>query len=141
MDGIADYCKEKYEKYYINNSNDWEGFLSIGENKDFGDVEIEVYVSARIRSGYYEAATLDWDLEVIVDGNNVNIEDLRESFLYYTDMNKGLAVIQSKNAESWAENIKDELIEIIESIFKQFSDEYSLAYRFSNGETGYSKIV
>jgi hypothetical protein len=55
-------------------------------------------------------------------------------------MNKGLQVLQNKNAIKWAEKTKTELIELIEEVFTKVSEPLNVVASFSNGETIYQKV-
>jgi hypothetical protein len=55
-------------------------------------------------------------------------------------MNAGLRKIQARNAEKWANSIKDSLISTVEKIFTEQSMPLAVTARFSNGETHYAKI-
>ena len=55
------------------------------------------------------------------------------------DMNRGLQVLQNKNAVKWAEKTKTELIELIEEVFTKVSQPLNVVASFSNGETIYQK--
>jgi len=48
--------------------------------------------------------------------------------------------IQCNNAERFASNTADEMIEVVEDFFKQNSMPLRVTARFSNGETHYAKI-
>lgn len=82
------------------------------------DVEsgIDVIVTAVTRAGYYEGCNLDWHCEFVEWGENV--EHLIPN----------------------AEKVKEELVEKLESIFREFSTPLGVVARFSNGETIYEKI-
>ena len=46
-----------------------------------------------------------------------------------------------KRQLSWAENVRDELIEVLEGYYKKVSQhELRVSARFSNGETWYEKV-
>lgn len=118
------------------------GESSIGSvmvSKLFGDVWIEIQLSAVIRSAYYQGANLDWYVQYC-DGRDWfdNYTDIK--FEYYSDMNKGMCVIQRNNAISWIESMKDDIIERIEKVFKENSDPYNCTGIASNGEGFYSKV-
>ena len=54
-------------------------------------------------------------------------------------MNKGLQVLQNRNATKWAEKTKTELIELIEEVFTKVSQPLNVLGTASNGETFYEK--
>ena len=121
---------------------------SIRSCKSYGDIDIDVYIHAFIRSGYYEGACLDWTLQVDINGNGEYIDDkdiqyaandIREHASSY--MSKGLRTIIAYKAEKWIRSEADRLSGIMENIFSRNSDvEMRKVATFSNGETIYEKI-
>lgn len=110
--------------------------FSYSISKMFGDIEIEVKIIGQIVSAYYEGASLDFVVEF-------NGEENEELDFYWdfdnSEMNKGLQVLQNKNAIKWAEKTKTELIELIEEVFTKVSEPLNVVASFSNGETIYQK--
>ena len=110
--------------------------FSYSTSKMFGDIEIEVKIIGQIVSAYYEGASLDFVVEF-------NGEENKELDFYWdfdnSDMNRGLQVLQNKNAIKWAEKTKTELIELIEEVFTKVSEPLNVVASFSNGETIYQK--
>lgn len=110
--------------------------FSYSISKMFGDIEIEVKIIGQIVSAYYEGASLDFVVEF-------NGEENEELDFYWdfdnSDMNKGLQVLQNRNAIKWAEKTKTELIELIEEVFTKVSQPLNVVASFSNGETIYQK--
>ena len=110
--------------------------FSYSISKMFGDIEIEVKIIGQIVSAYYEGASLDFVVEF-------NGEENEELDFYWdfdnSDMNRGLQVLQNKNAIKWAEKTKTELIELIEEVFTKVSEPLNVVASFSNGETIYQK--
>ena len=111
--------------------------FSYSISKMFGDIEIEVKIIGQIVSAYYEGASLDFVVEF-------NGEENEEPDFYWdfdnSDMNRGLQVLQNKNAIKWAEKTKTELIELIEEVFTKVSQPLNVVASFSNGETIYQKV-
>ena len=111
--------------------------FSYSTSKMFGDIEIEVRIIGQIVSAYYEGASLDFVVEF-------NGEENEELDFYWdfdnSDMNRGLQVLQNKNAIKWAEKTKTELIELIEEVFTKVSMPLNVLGTASNGETFYEKI-
>jgi hypothetical protein len=109
-------------------------------SKWYGDIEIEVQIVAKMVSGYYEGASLDFDVTVF-DGNSFSDSD--DAVLYafdQSDMNEGMKVIQQRHAELWVDRAKSELIILIEQVFEQVSMPLRVVATFSNGETIYEKL-
>ena len=111
--------------------------FSYSTSKMFGDIEIEVRIIGQIVSAYYEGASLDFVVEF-------NGEENEELDFYWdfdnSDMNRGLQVLQNRNAVKWAEKTKTELIELIEEVFTKVSEPLNVVASFSNGETIYQKV-
>ena len=111
--------------------------FSYSTSKMFGDIEISVKVIGQIVGAYYEGASLDFVIEF-------NGEENEEPNFYWdfdnSDMNRGLQVLQNKNAIKWAEKTKTELIELIEEVFTKVSQPLNVLGTASNGETFYEKV-
>ena len=110
--------------------------FSYSISKMFGDIEIEVRIIGQIVSAYYEGASLDFVVEF-------NGEENKELDFYWdfdnSDMNRGLQVLQNRNAVKWAEKKATELKELIEEVFTKVSEPLNVVASFSNGETIYQK--
>ena len=111
--------------------------FSYSTSKMFGDIEIEVRIIGQIVSAYYEGASLDFVVEF-------NGEENEELDFYWdfdnSDMNRGLQVLQNRNATKWAEKKATELKELIEEVFTKVSMPLNVVASFSNGETIYQKV-
>lgn len=129
---------ERLEFYDSTNYNA-EGVLSFVSTKNFGEVEVEVLLTANIRSGYYEGANLDWDINYYAGSGYDDYLDLLYDFERAYD-NRGMAKIQTKNSEKWAKKEGERMIEELERIFTQVSKPLEVAVRFSNGETIYKEV-
>ena len=106
----------------------------------FGDIEIEVGIIGQIVSAYYEGASLDFVVEFNGEEYINDKPDFEWLFEYQSEMNKGLQVLQNKNAVKCAEKTKTELIELIEEVFTKVSEPLNVVASFSNGETIYQKV-
>ena len=95
--------------------------FSFNTSKMFGDIEVSVKVIGQIVSAYYEGASLDFAVEFNDEEYTNDEPDFEWLFEYNSDMNKGLQVLQNKNAVKWAEKAKIELIELIEEVFTKVS--------------------
>ena len=113
----------------------------VQSSKEFGDVYCEVKVICFMTSGYYEGATLDWKVEYC-DGSDWfdSADDIAFETGCNTEMNAGLAKIQTANAQTWAENKVNEMVERIEAIYAQHSEHQLKCIGVaSNGEAFYEK--
>lgn len=113
--------------------------FSFNTSKMFGDIEVEVSIIGQIVSAYYEGASLDFAVEFNDEEYTNDEPDFEWLFEYQSEMNKGLQVIQNRNAIKWAEKTKTELIELIEEVFTKVSEPLNVLGTFSNGETIYEK--
>lgn len=144
------------EPYGHDNSYHRQVVGSLSSSKSFGDIEVEIEIKVVVQSAYYEGATLDYLIFVYNGSENVElndyykitshevIEDLFEtkySSHNYSEMSRGLRVIQSKHAENWAEKEIQEMSTKIETILEQYS-EHKLQRQgvFSNGEAVYTEV-
>ena len=114
--------------------------FSFTTSKMFGDIEVEVRVIGQIVSAYYEGASLDFAVEFNDEEYTNDEPDFEWLFEYQSEMNKGLQVLQNKNAIKWAEKTKTELIELIEEVFTKVSQPLNVLGTASNGETFYEKV-
>jgi hypothetical protein len=109
-------------------------------SKWYGDLEVELQIVAKMRSGYYEGASLDFEF-TIFDGDSFSDSD--DAVLYafdQSDMNEGMKVIQQRHAERWVDRAKDQLIALTEQVFEEVSMPLKVVATFSNGETIYEKL-
>jgi hypothetical protein len=116
--------------------------FSYRASKWYGDIEIEVQIVAKMVSGYYEGASLDFDVTVF-DGYEFSDSDNSVEYLFGNNcscMNQGLLKIQQRHAERWVDRAKSELIVLIEQVFEQVSMPLKVVGTFSNGETIYKKL-
>lgn len=113
--------------------------FSFNTSKMFGDIEVEVSIIGQIVSAYYEGASLDFEVEFNGEEYTNDEPDFEWLFEYQSEMNKGLQVVQNRNAIKWAEKTKTELINLIEEVFTKVSMPLNVVASFSNGETIYSK--
>lgn len=149
-DNLTDYVTELMDEqtlfkavdrveFYNNRNYEASGIKSLVSYKSFGDVEVEVLLTAVVRSGYYEGANLDWEINYYAGSgydDNLNLSYEFES--QYE--NQGMAKIQCRNAEKWATKIGEQMIEELERIFTQVSKPLEVVARFSNGETIYKEV-
>ena len=114
--------------------------FSFNTSKMFGDIEVEVSIIGQIVSAYYEGASLDFIVEFNDEEYTNDEPNFEWLFEYQSDMNKGMQVLQNKNAIKWAEKTKTELIELIEEVFTKVSQPLNVLGTASNGETFYEKV-
>ena len=143
----AQELKHKTIKYYKDCDNDPHELRSFVSTplfqyynyKTFGDMPVTVSINCVIRHGYYEGGNLDWYVTYDLSNYKGNEIDFEQDFIDCSSMPEGMRVIQSRNAEKWAQKVTDELVEIVEELFTKQSMPLVVTARFSNGETHYSK--
>lgn len=111
-------------------------------SKWYGDLEVELQIVAKMRSGYYEGASLDFEF-TIFDGYEFSDSDDAVEYLFDNNcscMNQGLLKIQQRHAERWVDRAKSKLTVLIEQVFEQVSMPLKVVATFSNGETIYEKL-
>lgn len=157
IENIGDFIQEQggtSENEYLNCSSSY-GEQSLGyfeEVKDYGDVGINVRLTATLTSGYYEGATLDFNIEMDNGGgwsdigNGRNAEDINEvldnMFDWNSDMPKGMQKIQVRHAENWVEKTVSELSEKMEKVFEVFTQhKLTKSAQFSDGTAVYQKVA
>lgn len=113
------------------------------KSKKFGDIDCEIEINIFVRSGYYEAACLDWEIKITIHCETFTFDEVNDISVYFPDynsnMNKGMLTIQGKNCVKWLKKTKEKLVDSVEKIFENCSSTYNLVGRFSNGETIYEK--
>ncbi len=116
------------------------------QDEDGDNVEDTLYVGIEVflRSGYYTAACLDYNIKLYSDSEEISDTDVYD-FIFehvygYTDLTEDakeyLQTISSKLDE-----VKSKIIEETEELFSKICGEdiYVVTARFSNGETHYGK--
>lgn len=137
---------------------DFCGFYIL--NKDFGcrdfynsELSVDINIIIIERSGYYQGANLDFELEVSNDyydpyklGDYESEDDLidtmAEEFVEDCDVyNKGLRKCFEKRYKAFLEDFIDEAIKYANNVLKNLcEEEYSLIGTASNGEGFYQKV-
>jgi len=114
-------------------------FFQIEKSKLFGDIEMEVQIALNLVGAYYEGATLDWNIEVLCQGYEIDEANIAQELTYQSEMNKGMQAMQVKNISNWLEKTKKEGIDMVEKAFEKSSKPYNLMGTFSNGESIYTE--
>ena len=114
---------------------------SLTKEFSYNDFSLEVWVSPVIRSGYYEGVNLDWNAHYFINGNECDLDEIDRMLEYDTDYSPSKRKAYSLLVEKKAEKLRNELVEVTENIFEQYSDKLGVTARFSNGETIYHKVA
>lgn len=139
-DMISELPYEFYEEDTYDNNRSFCGhyLCRIESSKIIGNVELIVSLKVVLRSGYYDGANLDWEIEC--DNTEYNcISDYIEDAFDYSEMNAGLKVIHKSKATDWIEEIQEKMINDVEKVFAKITQPLKVVARFSNGETIYEK--
>lgn len=116
----------------------WENELT------FLNLTFDFRINLFIRSGYYEAACLDYEIEWFADGDYYeDVDSVINSINDYLDdynIKPGLWALHKFNLETKLTDLQDQLIKHVESILPQVSTPYGVVAQFSNGETLYEEL-
>ena len=115
---------------------------TVSKYKEYNGFTLEISAAIGIRSGYYEAANLDYKLNVTFENYDIEIDGINKELFNDFEVYEttGFNVIHSANAQSWAETALEELKEFVEKVLAENSNPYEVEARFSNGETIYKKV-
>lgn len=144
------------ENEYLNDNRSYpsQTLGKLTQSKSYGEVELEVVITAILTSAYYEGATLDYLIHVNThkdvfkystgssyDNDIDTILDDAFDRDYSTDMNAGLCAIFRPKAEAWVKQTITDLSEKLEKLFEDYSS-HKLTCKgvFSNGEAVYESI-
>jgi len=105
-------------------------------------VDLQVTITAVVRSGYYDGATLDWHMYYDVDGRwSYGSDELPEVEEIEDSWETNLRVIHARKAINRLEAMAEELSEFMEQQFSKMSGvELAKVGQFSNGEAVYKQI-
>lgn len=112
--------------------------------RNYGDISVGVKIDIILRSGYYEAAVLDWETKLLIDDEDITYDDLFNTNVFdhtCTTMGKGLQQMFLKHIAKWLSNTEEKLITETEKIFENVcSTKLICVGRASNGEAFYQKV-
>lgn len=102
-------------------------------------------VNLFLRSGYYEAANLDYEIEWTLNGCDYydDADSIIDEIDYDPstyDINPGIWKIYKSSLTNRLNELEFSLLGNIESILAQVSTPYGVTAQFSNGETIYTKL-
>lgn len=134
----------------------WETY---GKKGTAWTTETQIESVIVLRSGYYEHANLDYDINItdckgneyllsdyddlgdLLDDYLSNLEDIVEWYGYDHGWNVGTFKMHRKNIDKWLTNRILAEIEKCEQFCKEMCEvELGVAARFSNGETWYTRV-
>ena len=140
---------KKSNAYSVHSNNYYRDATIINKvsiTDEVAGVPLTVSIELLMRSGYYEGANLDYEINYNID--SIEFDDITDAFQAYIDvatytfdLSKGLATIQARHATNRLETLSDELIENVEKILKDnCTHVLQVSARFTNGETWYSEV-
>lgn len=122
--------------------------------KSYGDIDINVKLTAILQSAYYEGATLDYIIQIEADGETFDhstgsyydqdLEEIVESAFDtdYTEMNAGLCKILQPKAQAWIEGEITKLSNQLEEVYEDWTQhKLGCTGVFSNGEAIYHEVA
>lgn len=140
------------------NYDGYEGDARVIAYKDkslvYGGCEISLEIKALVRSGYYEGACMDLSGKVTIVSSGDYLTGSPEYDMFddgeFSEIsvvddnwtgNAGLDHLQAKNIIKKLNSIIEDLRNEAEYVFScNCGEELAVAYHYSNGETGYSRI-
>lgn len=117
-----------------------------GAELTYLDISFELHINLFLRSGYHEAANLDYEFQWFIDGGDPQdvvgsvIDTLDEYIPDYYNINRGLWSIHKSKLENKLITLENELTKQVESILAQVSTPYGVSAQASNGECVYTKL-
>lgn len=116
-------------------------------SKNFMGIEMYVEVTSVIRSGYYQGANLDYEINVSMEGHGGHdLDEITEEYLFemiedYNDgENRGMMRINAIRANNWITREVEQLTEEIEKVFDHMTTPYVKTGGFSDGTAVYEKV-
>lgn len=123
----------------------------LSKSKVYADVEVEVKITAIVQGAYYEGATLDYLIQVCIEGDDwdystgsyydndmSDILDEIGEIQDYRGLNRGMVSIIRPKVESFLETTIDTLSEQMDNLLEQYSEhKLNKVGQFSNGEAVY----
>ena len=103
-----------------------------------------------INPGYYEAATLDWDIYSGEAGDTLErpkylddfCKSIAEQVLWESDWNEGLKRMNRGRVVARVRRELEKIADVLDNFCREACHGvYELAYLFSNGEAGYTKVA
>ena len=109
------------------------------------NIQFEFHINLFLRSGYYEAANLDYEVEWFMDDSDYyeDIDSIIDEINYSPttyDISRGIWAMHRSNLADKLATLQDTAINSAESILAQVSTPYGVTAQFSNGETIYTKL-
>lgn len=111
------------------------GTLSI--EKAYKDFNLEVEIISVVRSGYYSGCNLDYDIKVLLDGEEIEDNDFKDHLVYAYDYSNSKAIKYQQLLTKSAATLKDIIVQALELIYHNQTTPLQVVAQFSNGETIY----
>jgi len=145
----AGYSTDKWDAPDRHRNFAEHGLAYLSISKEVNDLTISAELGTLVRAGYYEAAVLDYQGGVYIDGGDEVDEDsfievFTDKFEWLNDKRMdAIALMRMRAAKAWAYTELQKMIDFVEQCFAELSgeDQYVCAGRFSNGEAVYQKVT
>jgi len=151
---LADWIKELDSSFesdtYLKSEQELRSFpaSSIGYwnfELEFLNLTFKFRINLFIRSGYYDAANLDYEFQWYLEGCDYykDAEQILSEIDYNPeayDVSPGIWAIHKSNLKRKLDILESLAIAKVESILPQISTPYGVIAQFSNGETFYGKL-
>jgi hypothetical protein len=109
-------------------------------SKEYTDYDVEIRVTAVVRSGYYQGGNLDWsDPEYLISGDNTDEIDFAEMIEYVLDTSRANSKRLAKFSESWARTNTEVITNALDDVYEACTTPLVVTGRFSDGTTIFEK--
>lgn len=155
-DNIRDFVKEKYPNLYTesdgtpnddNRNYSGTNLFELSKSREFMGCQASVGIIACIRSGYYEGCNLDYTYYINLEGWDYDRDSIVEELIaerlaqHGVIENNGLAKSNAPLLVRWLENTYDELTNLMEEIFSDFTEvKLVKTAQFSDGTAMYEQV-
>jgi len=119
----------------------------VGKSKYYKNINLELFpiIEIVVRNGYYQGINFDWNLKIQIEGEMVDLEDVREEVVYQTEryetFSKSGTERYANYTQNFAEKASQELIKQVEKILTEYTDTLQCIAVFSNGEAVYERCA
>lgn len=145
LEFLRDCLRERTEECAAKNKYTWykDDFGEMITYSTFMGIDVEVGVKVTLNYGYYEGAVLDYNINLRVDGTDVDdLECATDYWLYLLeDDQKGLSIANRGRFERKLQNALDHMTTELETVFAAIAEHKLQCIGVaSNGEAFYQEI-
>ncbi len=154
LDLTIDGLKESFQELANESKRDvYFGKIDFDDNRNFSgqalckysdsftfcNSNLEVSIIPIIRSGYYTGANLDYDIEFKIDYDEYT--EISEVINHIREYGSNVFKLNIGNCEKRLNELESNMINEVEKVFADFTEQYQCIGRFSNGEALYEKFT